>query len=158
MSTCEVEPLRHNVLRLCVSEGRFDFGALEALRTRVSYVEAQEIEAVLCVEGDNRHTFQTWYPKWAERQKKLGKLMPVQDLFESLTGGPIDVELVRRELVAANDSIKDTQATLADNRQAMLSGGKTMDDRTVDALELQLIALKNSRELLGDQLAKAGGG
>lgn len=144
------------MLRLCVSEGRFDFGAFEALRTRVSYVEAQEIEAVLCVEGDNRHTYQIWYPKWAERHSKADKAMPVQDLFESLTGGPIDVETVRRELSAVNGSIKDTQATLANNRQAMLTGAKTMDARTVDALESQLTALKNSRELLGDQLAKVG--
>jgi len=147
-------------MRLCTSDQGFDFEAWHAMQTRVTISEAKEIEAVLCVEGDNRHTFQTWYPKWAERRKNTpadcqGK--PIRRLMDDILGGPIDIEVVQRELADAKEAIDETQKSLATNRQDVLGGGDGWDPRIVEALESQLEGLKNSRSALEQQLLDASG-
>ena len=144
-------------MRLCTSEKGFDFSAWLALRSEISIAEAKEIEAVLCVEGDNRHTFQTWYPDWAERQSKKTKSQPVQDMFAELAGkSVIDVELVKRELAAVKVAIAETQESLAKHRQDIATGGDGFDPRVVEVLEAQAVGLKHSRGLLEEQLLEAG--
>lgn len=147
-------------MRLCVKENGFDFQAWRALQTQVSIAEAKEIEAVLCVEGDNRHAFQVWYPTWDERRKKSpagcqGK--PVGRLMDDIFGGAIDIEVVQRELAAVTTMLRETQESLATNRQDVLNGGDGWDPRVIDALESQLGGLKNSRSVLEQQLLNAPG-
>ena len=114
---------------------------------------------MLCVEGDNRHTFQTWYPDWAERQSKKTKSQPVQDMFAELAGKcVIDVELVKRELAAVKTSIVETQESLAKHRQDIATGGDGFDPRVVEALEMQAAGLKHSCGLLEEQLLEVGTG
>ena len=147
-------------MRLCISERGFDFNAWAALGSSVSLAEAKKIEAVLCVEGDNRHTFQTWYSGWVERQgKKPHAGQPVEEMFAEMSGrGAVDIEVVQRELAAVVVALADTQESLAKNRQDIATGGEGFDPQIVDVLEIQLKSLTNSRGLLEEQLTAAGVG
>lgn len=150
-----MHPLRHSLLRLCVRENAFDFGAYEALNSTISLVEAKEIEAVLCVEGDIRHTFQEWYGDWRAKQKPA-KRQPVEDVFASLAGEcAIDIEVVQRELKTTSETISETMGTLQKHRLAAATGGEGLDHRIVDVLENQLEGLKNAKAQLEAQLMEA---
>lgn len=108
-------------MRLCESEGAFDFEAYHALSTRVSWDEAQRISTALVVIGDER-------TDWIDfSSKNKGKsFAPGEQAPEAPELTIADYE---RELAECTDALAKTTAKLQAHRRALLSDDYGHEDR-----------------------------
>lgn len=102
------------LLRMCESEGRIDFGAYSALKSDLTLGEALELEAALCVAGDQRAEFAEFYQEYKKKE-----LSPNQPADESATQPKVTPEQIRAEIKYRRDMLQRDTERLMRHRTAV---------------------------------------
>jgi hypothetical protein len=141
------------LLRLCESEGGLDFGSFLALRESVSLGEALEIEAALCVIGDQRAEFADFF------QANQGKSTAEKVKPGAVEGSAASLDGLKLELVDRERRLDVGARRLMAHRQAVAMPDSDQSGRlsvkAARSLQESLDAQRNSIAYVSKLMEKA---
>jgi hypothetical protein len=134
---------------MCVSDGALDFGAYEALSTRISWDEALRISTALTVIGDEREDYTEWRK---EREKRGARANP---------GGQLTTDGVQIERDQQAVALQRVRGMLNEHRAWVATQGQQGREFTDEQLTtLETMEETHARQIAGldEQLALLGRG
>jgi hypothetical protein len=134
---------------MCVSDGALDFGAYEALSTRITWDEAIRISTALTVIGDERED----YTEWRKEREKRGA--------RSGTGGQLTLDGVQIERDQQAVALQRVRGMLSEHRAWVATQGEQGRAFTDEQLTtLETMEETHARQIAGldEQLTLLGRG
>jgi hypothetical protein len=134
---------------MCVSDGALDFGAYEALSTRITWDEAIRISTALTVIGDEREDYTEWRK---EREKRGARANP---------GGQPTTDGVQIERDQQAVALQRVRGMLSEHRAWVATQGEQGRAFTDEQLTtLETMEETHARQIAGldEQLALLGRG
>jgi hypothetical protein len=134
---------------MCVSDGALDFGAYEALSTRISWDEALRISTALTVIGDEREDYTEWRK---EREKRGARANP---------GGQLTTDGVQIERDQQAVALQRVRGMLSEHRAWVATQGQQGREFTDEQLTtLETMEETHARQIAGldEQLSLLGRG
>jgi len=132
---------------MCVADGALDFGAYEALSTRITWEEAIRISTALTVIGDERED----YTEWRKEREKRGA--------RSGTGGHPTADGVQIERGQQAAALQRVRGMLSEHRAWVATQGEQGREFSEEQLTtLETMEETHARQLAGidEQLALLG--